>query len=184
MSIGLSLAFIVVALVFFFDFIQPEYGNLEVLKGQLSGEQSFLQTETQAVAQAQTLISEYKNQSQAEQNAALAMPTGEDLAGALAQVYGLAANEGIVVQSVGITAPALQVEGGASSTNITKPLGTISFQIQASGSYEALQSFLSGLQTNIRIFDVEGLSLASSQSGKIPDAFTYTIAVTTYYQAS
>jgi Tfp pilus assembly protein PilO len=184
MSIGLALGFIVLALVLLFDLVEPEYTNFQTLKGQLSGEQAFLQSETTAVAQAQTLISQYQSESASEQTAALAVPTGEDLAGAVAQIYGLAANEGIVIETVGISAPALQANA-ASSTQLVQPLGTITFQISAIGSYESLQNFLSGLQANVRIFDVKGLSIASANgaAGKSQDLFNYNITVVTYYQA-
>ncbi len=184
MSIGSALLFIVVALVVLFDLVQPEYGNFQTLKGQLAGEQAFLQSETTAVAQAQTLISQYQGQSASAQTAALAVPTGEDLAGALAQVYGLAANsKGLVIQTVGVSAPALQSQT-ASSTQLVQPLGTITFQISAIGSYEALQDFLSGLETNVRIFDIKGLSVAPANgaTGKSQDFFTYNLTVATYYQ--
>jgi Tfp pilus assembly protein PilO len=182
-SIGSALLLIVVALVVLFDLVQPEYANLETLKGQLAGEQMLFQTETQAVAQAQTLISQYQSQSQSSQTAALALPTGEDLAGALAQIYGLAANNGITIQTVSVSAPTLQQQT-ASSTNLVQPLGTLTFQIAAVGSYESLQNFLSGLATNVRIFDVKSISLnpVGGTTGKSGDLFTYSITVASYYQ--
>lgn len=185
MSIGLALVFIAVALIALFDFVEPEYTNFQTLKGQLAGEQAFLQSETQAVAQAQTLITQYQGQTQSAQTVALAVPTGENLADALAQVYGIAANSGIGVQSVSISAPTLQSQT-ASSSVLVQPLGTITFQLGAVGSYEALQSFLGGLQTNVRIFDVKAISITPlvSTTGKSQDLFNYSMSVATYYQIS
>ncbi len=180
-SIGLALVFLIVALVLLFDLVQPEYANFQTLKGQLAGRQAFLDSETTAVAQAQTLISQYQGQNASEQTATLAMPTGEDLAGALAQIYGLAQNSGVAVQTVGISAPTLQSQA-ASSTNLVQPLGTMTFQISATGSYESLQNFLSGLATNVRIFDVKGLNIVSPAgvTGKTSDVFSYNITVAAY----
>ena len=45
--------------------------------------------------------------------------------------------------------------------SIIKPTGTVSFQISGSGSYESIKNFLMGLETNIRIFDVNSISLSA-----------------------
>jgi Tfp pilus assembly protein PilO len=184
-SIGLALLFAIVALVVLLELVEPAYASFQTLKGELAGEQAFLATETQAVAQAQTLVNQYQGQSQSAQTAALAVPTGEDLAGALAQIYGLAANNGIVIQTVGISAPTLQAQSAASSsTDLVQPLGTLTFQLSAIGSYESLKSFLSGLATNVRIFDVQSLSISpgAGTPGTSGDIFNYSITVATYYQ--
>lgn len=187
---GLSLLFIMGALILLFDLVQPEYANFQMLKGQLAGEQALFATETQAVSNAQNLISQYKGQSGNAQTASLAVPAGEDLAGALAQVYGLAANSSIAIQSVGISAPDLQAAANSQGAQLVQPLGTVTFQIAAAGTYEALKNFLQGLETNVRIFDVKGLSITPISSntatpGKSQgsqDFFTYDISATAYYQ--
>jgi Tfp pilus assembly protein PilO len=199
-SIVVALLFVIVALVLFFDLLQPEYTNLEALKGQALGEQNFLTAETKAVTQAQQLISQYQSEGQGEQDAALAMPTGADIAGALAQAYGLAQSNGVAIQTISLSTPTLQAQtqpqvsadGTAPTlTQIVKPLGSILLQIQAVGSYESLASFVAGLGTNIRIFNIKSLSVQPVQSsgtvGKnvapvTQDLFTYNIGVAVYYQ--
>lgn len=193
MSIVGALVFVILALVLFFDLVQPEYGNMEALKGQAVGQKAFLASETTAVAQAQQLISEYQSQSQGEQNAALAMPTGADIAGALAQAYGIAQANNIVIQTISVSTPTLEAPAtptdGTTLSDLVKPLGTLTLQITAAGSYESLQGFLSGLETNIRIFDLKGISIqpaAGAASGKgVPitqDLFTYALSFAVYYQ--
>ena len=71
-----------------------------------------------------------------------------------------------------------------------KPLGSFSFRLAASGSYENFKNFLSEIETNIRIFDVKTVALqpagVAAQTGakaaSSQDAFNYTITVATYYQ--
>ena len=193
-SIAFALLFIVGALVFFFDLVQPAYSDFSNAKGQVAGEQTLLQTEQQSVTAAQALIAQYQNQPQSEQNLALAMPSGEDLAGALAQIYGLAAANGVGLQSIGIAAPTLASQPTSDNSNtsnspvsLVQSLGTISLQLGAAGSYEALKSFLSGLETNIRIFDVKSISIEPASAGSKSagqDFFTYLITVATYYQTN
>lgn len=196
-SIILSLLLVVVALVVFFDFIQPEYQNIQALKGKLIGEQNFLASEAAAVQQAQEIISTYDNQSQGAANIGLAMPTGKDVAGAIAQIYGIAANNNINVTAVTVSAPTLEPKttadgdagnGGAGSLmGIVKPLASISFEVSGQGSYENFKNFLSQIETNIRIFDITNLKIdpVAGTSGAKPgnqDLFTYAITVATYYQ--
>ena len=107
-SMIVALAFLVAALVVFFDYVEPAYGTVEQLKSNLLASQQFLDTESSTVSQAKILISQYQSQSQdVSSSLDVAMPSGEDIAGALAQVYGLAQANNISVQSIGITSPAV-----------------------------------------------------------------------------
>lgn len=142
------------------------------------------------MAQVKKLISQSQSDQAAVSDLALAMPSGPDVAGAVAQVYGIAQNNGMTVTSIGISPPRATVRtaGNATST-LLKAEGTIALTIAGSGSYEALKGFLSQLETNIRVFDVTSLSItpvaAPAVAGKpaaTPDLFTYGISVTTYYQ--
>lgn len=132
------------------------------------------------------------------------MPSGPNVAGALAQLYGIAADNGLVIQNIVISPPIVQLQskgqvlqaqvdavnsGSAlTSSQIKKPMGTLSLQITASGSYENFKNFLSQLETNIRIFDVTGVSITpplsgiSGARGVSATSLTYSVSVITYYQ--
>jgi len=190
-SILIAIFFVIVAIIVLFDWIEPEYANMMTIKAQLLGEQAFLSSEQQAATQVKNLVSSYQTQSQSPvaSTIALAIPPNQDLAGALAQIYGLAEANGLTVSGIGISAPSLQDVQGASSTATIQPIKTISFQISAAGSYEALKNFLSGLETNVRIFDLKSFSMtgAASSGGKSSSAssqdfFNYSFSVVTYYQ--
>jgi len=193
----IALLFLVASLLIFFDLIEPAYGDLETKKGEQVSSEQFLMSEQQLVTKAKNLLTQYENDSQAEANLALAMPSGPDIAGGLAQVYGITTESGLSVQGITIGAPSVQVqdqEAAAGTTLLTasqivKPMGTLSFQINGAGSYENFKSFLQMLETNIRIFDVTNVSLQPAASapsnGKAAvnqDLFTYGITVVTYYQ--
>jgi hypothetical protein len=197
-SILLALGFVVVALIVLFDLIEPTYGTMMATKGEIVAGQTFLDNEKAGVAKAQQLIGQYQNQAQGAASTMLALPTGPDSAGAVAQLYGLAQANNITIQTIGISPPTLQqvqaatTAGTSAKTQIVKPLGHITFQITGAGSYESLKNFLVGVETNIRIFDVQGVSIVPAQQtvavGKnivptTPDLFTYNIKINTYYQA-
>jgi len=148
----LALLFLVAAFVLFFELIEPAYGNLQMLKGQELSDQQFLSSEQQLVTSAKNLLTAYQSEGQAQANLALAMPSGPDVSGALAQVYGIAIANGISVSSIGISTPVVQLPPpGAMSgstpltaSQIVAPIGTISFQVSATGSYEDLTELLQG----------------------------------------
>ncbi len=192
MSVFVAFIFIVAAFVCFFDLVQPTYSDVQTLRGKQLGEQNYLTSQTALVKQVQTTLNTYQNEAQGAANVSLAMPSGEDIAGALAQIQGIATNNNINITGVTVTAPEIQVKktGTSSSTSPIKPLGSFAFKLTGSGSYESLKNFLSEIETNVRIFDVETFSLQPMTVAAVPgsktaptrDAFNYSITVDTYYQ--
>ncbi len=206
----LSLVFLVAALLVFFDLIEPAYGNVQSLKGKQLSLQNFVDQESKIIDQAKKVLADYENASQAQDNLALAMPAGPNVAMAVAQIYGIAQNNGVVVSGISVSPPVVQItqgstqpagssagtgaNSGALGAQIVKPRGSVSIQISATGSYESLKAFLAQLETNIRIFDLTGISIQPVAGGSAPataggkaalanpDLFNYTVAVTTYYQ--
>lgn len=202
-----ALVFLVVALVVFFDFVQPAYTDLQASKGKQISQASFLDNEKKIVSEVQGLVSTYQSETQGEQAVSLALPVGQDLSGALAQVYGLAAANNIGVQNIAISIQAVQVAtsqagstvqangqiaAAASVGAIIKPFNSILFQITCAGTYENFKIFLKGLETNIRIFDVKSITLhaasgasnANVKGGPGADYFQYDMTVAAYYQSS
>jgi Tfp pilus assembly protein PilO len=195
-SMMIALAFLVVALIVYFDMLTPAYTDLQAAKGNEISEQALLDNEKQVVTQIQTLLATYQTQSGDQQEINAALPVGPNLAGALAQLYGIGSADNIAIQGVGIstqltTAAALTeggVAGAAATGQITKPVGSITFTLTVAGSYESIKSFISDLETNMRFFDVGQVSLqpvssGSSKSGGT-DLFTASLSVVTYYQSS
>lgn len=184
----LALAFVVAAFVILFDLIQPTYAELRVLKGKQLSSETFLENEQAIVNQVKKLVTQYENQGETETSLSLAMPSGPNVASALAQVYGIASNNNIVVSSIGISAPNAVLGGrGGAAAQVLKPMGTFMFQVTAGGSYENLKNFLAQLETNIRIFDVTSFSMqpavvASGKGGAASDFFNYNFSVMAHYQ--
>jgi len=202
-SILIAALIVAGALVVYFEFIVPAYTNLETIKGQEESEQTLYTNETQIASKIKGLLATYQSDSSSSQSVAMALPVGEDISGALAQIYGIAANAGVAVQGTSVSAQAVQavtpapvastssqLANAAAAGAIVKPTGTVSFQVVGSGSYESFKNFLQGIETNIRIFNVTAISLqpapgASLKAGAAnPDLFNYTITVVAYYQAS
>lgn len=200
-SIILAGIILVAALVVYFEFIVPSYTNLEAVKGQEESETTLYANEQQIVSQGKSLLVTYQSETSSSQSVAMALPVGQDISGALAQIYGIAANSNLTIQNIGVSVQAVNaaapqgggtgsaIAGAAAAGSVIKPTGTVSFQISGAGSYESFKSFLQGLETNIRIFNVMAISLqpaavaATKTQAANSDMFNYTVTVITYYQA-
>ena len=197
-SIIIAALILAAALMVYFEFIIPAYTSLQLVKGQEESETTLYANEQQVVSKVKSLLTTYQNDASSSQLVAMALPVGPDVSGALAQIYGIATNANVSIQEAqistqavqAVTAPATTVATVAAAGSIVKPTGAVSFQVTGSGSYESFKSFLQGLETNIRIFDVTAISLqpagvvATKTQAANADTFNYTITVVTYYQGS
>ncbi len=211
-SILLATLLLAGAFVVYFSFIVPAYGNLETLKGQVQSEDTLYTNENQIVAKANNLLSSFENNSSSVAEVSLALPVGPNVADALAQIYGIASSAGFTLQSAAVATQAVspaqqqssaaaaagsgQVANAAATGAVVMPTGSVTFQLSGTGSYGSFKNFLQGLETNIRIFDVTGVSVQPLSAGtpavstgkNAPpanaDNFNFNITVATYYQAS
>lgn len=206
-SLTIGLLLLVGALFVYFYLIQGEYEGAQGLKAKVNSKQKFLNDEKTVIEQVQKQIEAYR-QSQGQQGpqsgVSLALPTSPDIAGAIAQLSGLAQQSAANLQSLTVsTLPASAAKsvtakkGGSTEGNfqdtLQKPLGTISFSLKLTGGYESIKNFISLLETNLRIFDLrsftitpvtasESVSLSKDKTTPSVSMFTYDVGVNTYYQ--
>ena len=193
----LGLVLLVASLMTYFQFITPAYDETQQIKSKQLGRSFFLKEEQSTIEKVQGLISSYQTQGQIQNAVSLSLPTNPDIGGALAQIYGISKNSGLVFQSASISSLSIQsVDSGAPlrdgtgesvavapSFSLQKPIGSVSFNVRLNGSYEGLKDFLDLLQTNIRIFDVKTLSISpAGASGASIGIFNYDLSVVAYYQ--
>ncbi len=186
-------------IMLYFQFIQPAYENVQGIKAGLLSEGAFLRDEESVIQQVKNLISSYQSQTQIQQAVSIALPIQEDVAGAIAQISGIATQSAMSITSMNVSTVAPQIKQKAASgvagapaedsfqSTLQKPIGTTSLKITLVGGYENLKSFIALLETNLLVFDVKSISLkplaqASNTKIIVRDAFEYEVAVTTYYQ--
>ena len=183
----LGLVLIVAALMMYFQFISPAYDASQKVKSEQLGHSILLREEQAAIKKVQDLISVYQTQGEVQEALSLALPADEDVAGALAQVYGIAKNTGLQFQSASISLRGTQAgSSGAARFSLQKPIGAISIVLQLSGSYEGFKEFLGLLENNLRIFDVGNITVSpgSAGGGRPPGLYGFNLSVTTYYQVN
>ncbi len=204
-SLIFALVLFVAALIVFFDLVQPAYQDLQAAKGKQVSQDNFLANEQKIVSQAQGLVAAFQKQAQNQGPVNMALPVGPNVAGAITQIAGLGSANNIAIQSISVSnqspsakpsQPATAGQGGSGQIataafggSLTRPLGSISFQVTATGSYESFKNFLQGLENNTRIFDVKTAGIHQATAAPIvkgavvtQDNFLYTIVVVAYYQ--
>jgi Tfp pilus assembly protein PilO len=167
------------ALVVFVSFIRPAYSDSQTLKAQIYSKRISLENEREAAAQVQNLLDQYRGEQSPQSVVSMALPPEDDQAEAIHQIQVLAAANQLGLQSVSVNRP------GAKPLNqrsLVKPVGVIGLQIRVAGSYANLKSFLQGLETNIRITDIQALVI-SPVGNADQDFYTFDLALAVYYQS-
>ncbi|MEK7138483.1 MAG: hypothetical protein AAB787_03175 [Patescibacteria group bacterium] len=190
LSLVLGLGLMVAAFIIFVSFTRPAYEEIQEIRNQKYTFDLELENKKQAIQDVATLIEEHKSDTDFNETVSLHFPTSPNLSSALAQIHSLAVDIAkLTLTSVNVSESGSQVSrssGGAraNGTSLERPIHTISFDLSLIGSYSQLKNFIDKVETNIRIFDVESVSLNPAASGtKVPlDLFNYQVKVVTYYQ--
>ena len=176
------------ALFIYFSYTGPAYDGLQHLKSEEAGKHQFMKDQEGTVKKVQDLSNAYKQQSDFQRRASLALPLTPDIAEALMQFNGLSQNNqigitGFSVDSMGVYKDPNEAKRKKKSgpEALVKPLGKIVFKLDFTSSYDAFKELMRGLETNMRIFHVE--SIGMKQAGKPNEnAYKFTLSIAAFYQ--
>ncbi len=189
-SMVLVLFMVVAAFIVFFQFTQPEYEDIQIVRGEEFARRDFVEKQQSAITQVKKLIAEYEDNVDFQTLVSASFPGNQDLYSAIAQVGGLAALDSLSLESFSITetkAQELQISSGDPNspkrTSLIRPYGTITFRLQLVGAYEDIKSFLGHIETNIRLFDINSVDIRPAGKGNA-NTFNASVEVATYYQGS
>jgi Tfp pilus assembly protein PilO len=188
LSLVLSAVFLVAALAVFMSFVRPSYKAAETIKSEKLSKENVLENQKKTVEQVQKIIQQYKGNTTLQTVASQALPPTKNESDAVYQLGRLAIKHQLGLQSVAVqnpgtraTAPAARGPRVATSTAILKPVGVLHVQARLTGTYASFRSFLSDIETNLRIMDVASISIAPVGRSN-QDFYTFDITVAMYYQ--
>jgi hypothetical protein len=188
-SMMLALAFITIAIILYFELIEPAYEIVQGMRADLLSRTVFIQHQQVAIKDIQEFLKTYKSQPDTESLLALALPSNDNPAGALTQLNGIAQNLHLTPQSFSVSlippqlAAAAQTKQGSSTTFVAQPLGSLVFQVKYLGAYEDFATFLKTIEANTRLFDLQNLSIQSSNNVRSP-GYSFDVKVVAHYQKS
>lgn len=182
--------------------ILPLYGGVKDKNNQVQAKEKEVQDLEKSVAKINELMQSYKA-NEDKINLLLQMsPKDKDVAGLLNQLESLSSQSGVILYSVNFaetaspksapqpSAPAGQEAGAQVSAvaNLTlanpqPSLKTLTASLKISGSYEAFKNFLSELEKNARLADVQSISFAGkSDKSETSNLYDFNLSCKFYYQ--
>ena len=168
-----------IALAIFFVYVNPTW------TGSIAATQASIKVDTQALAAASS-YSARQNQLASERNAidpanlsrlTTLLPDSVDNVGIILDLNALAAKVGLSLSSADVSAPSSNTNAPATVSAGTAPVGSVDLVLSAVGTYSALQQFLSGVESSLRLLDVQNLSVKGSDTG----VYTYQITLRLYW---
>jgi Tfp pilus assembly protein PilO len=108
------------------------------------------------------------------------IPDTSDNVDVVSNINAIAAQYGMTIRQVKITEPQTESRTAVDSSAPTVPYQTSTISFSVTGQYPQFTMFLHDLESNIRLFDVTGLSIASDQKTAGGQLFDYTITVNAY----
>lgn len=102
------------------------------------------------------------------------IPDSINNVGVILDLNALAAHTGVSITAADVTATSAQSND---PNMLQNPIGTVELTLTASGTYQALQAFLSGVEHSARLLDVEDIAVSGSDTG----VYTYQIHLSLYW---
>lgn len=172
---------LIVAAGIFFAYVSPTWG------GSIATTQAAIAADDQALAAAAQYTSQ-QNQLAASRDAidstslsALStfLPSSVDNVGLILDLNALAARSGLSVANIDVAASSANTSGQSAAlpTAAANPVGSVDLSLSASGTFAALQAFLSGVERSARLLDVRDLVVKGSDTG----VYNYQMTIRLYW---
>ena len=187
-STALALSFLIAAFVVYVNFIQPTFAEVRQLRNELFTRESALRDQRSAIRQVQSLLMTYQQDSALVEAVSFALPDTEHSTVAAAQLKALAQNTGLTLKSAGITVGSVPLQGkigtGQAGLLLVRPLGTLLFNMRLQGTYADFKNFLRAVETNVRVFDVNTVSIQTNYgaTAKNYGVNEYSLQAVAYFQ--
>lgn len=182
-SLLFSILVFVGALFVYTTFVVPEYERVNLMRGEAQAKQQTLDEQRVILDKVSSLLTRYQSIPKLGEVVSVALPAGEDVAGAFQQIYTIAAASGVSIQQFSVNTGiglggASDKEGGQA----VRSIGTAQINLYLSGTYENFKSFVEAVERNMRIMDVVNIKVqpASRTSTNI---FLFNLTINTYYQS-
>jgi len=175
-GVTVSLTFFLGSIVIFTALIVPASNEIQDLRGEREALTSILEEENLRIEAVRKLFQQFGSLTTLHETLERALPTEEEIPNVINQLQGMANVSGVTIDSLDITFPAIKA---ANSNDVVRPLGEVQITFSLKGDYESVKSYLNGIETNVRIMDVQRLGI---QGGVENNTLDYNIVVNAYYQ--
>jgi len=163
----------------YFSLIVPTFQEIQELRIAVSSRQSIHAEQQDAEIAINNLQGEYTDKVDEREGFSKNLPVeDENIPSLLNQFQGIARLSGISLRSLSFQyLPLPQTED-----LLLRPIGTIRVNVSLTGDYASLKSFVSHLETNIRLMDLSSLRVDGG-AGANPNNLVHNLIVDVYYQS-
>ncbi|MFA6407630.1 MAG: type 4a pilus biogenesis protein PilO [Candidatus Paceibacterota bacterium] len=176
LSIGLAGLFFIGALVTYLNFIQGAMTIVNEKRAKVATQTALFQNQDQAVKQVQSLIEQFKNVTNIQQTASLAIPNGEEAIRALRQIEAIGIASTVKIASIKFQS----LPPRSSAQSFLKKLGVLEVDLSARGDYPSLKDFLKKMETTVRIANIKKITFKPAAVRGGSDSLDITVEM--YYQ--
>ena len=171
-SIALSFLFFIGIFLVYGSLIKPTMDEVGKQRSLVASKETIFDNQRNAVSQVQDLVSQYQNAAKLQETVNLALPVGAGATEAMNQVYAIAKQAAVTLQSLSLHPLAFE----ATKQALVKRLGKLEAAFAVQGSYDSLKTFIRYLETNVRVANIKSLQFAPAGSGFIQDVLWYLTA--------
>lgn len=163
----------------FLSFVYPSFQGIQTLRAERQARLELKKEQEDAEKKIGELTKFYTdNLSTTQRLFSSYLPVGPEAPVVLNHIQGIAVSSGLDVGSISFQYQPIR---SAQADSLIKGVGVLRITMSMVGRYEELKTFISQVETNIRILDVHSLRI---DGGAVPrkEEFDYTLTVDAYYQ--
>ncbi len=176
------------------QFIWPAYNNFQAKQSMADVKQQEYNKLNDLVNKLNELTKDYKTKADSVDKLEQIAPPGKDVPELLNQFESLSAQSGMILHSIDFTEGAggqAQAKPTASSDQTaaspipeqsqaeSNPIRELNIGIRVSGSYEAFKNFLTNIEKNLRLVDIQNIGFSASSQQNV--LYDFSLSGKTYY---
>ena len=174
-----SLIFLGGAIFVYSSLIQPAYSDAQQMRNELYTKQQMIAKYTQSVQGLQTILSKFQGQGNVQDTISRILPSKQDPSYVTTQLIGFAKLNNLQVQSLALSPQPSIAIGNATGT--IRGVGVLQADMQTVGGYSNFKKFLSQIESNLLILDVNNLTM-TLQKTTTANVLQETFSIKSYYQ--
>jgi len=178
LSLLLAVILLLLSLYVFGSFVKPALDDVQQMRSLTASSQKFLESQKQAKASFDGLFKNFENATSIQNLLAMALPGKEGITQTIYQIQALAGVSGVAIDNMAIEV-SLSDEKRA-NISLIKGIGKIRVDLRATSSYENLKTFVSAIESNIKLMDIVEARIEPIKGGG--SGLTYDLVIETYYQ--
>lgn len=172
-----------IAIVVFLD--MPEIQGILDLRKNIKNEKEMFLEKQETLAKVEKLGEDYKADEENLKKVNYILPSNKDIPNLIVQLEALAFEGGLILENFDLSTTEEKAVSKAAEIRTQEEIQVKNYQtlvidLKLIGDYSGLKSFLRAIEENIRLMDIESITLSPQSEESL--LFDFEIIIKTYYQ--